>query len=407
MSWGGATDWPGRPGTTASSFGGATWESKAPGGPRRQGSERVLPSILLVIGVQIVLQVALAVWMIASEAEPDTIVRVILTGTLGYYGLVALYVMWRFAGKEITPVWSSRNTGVSALVGAGVGLGMVLPIAALLSLISGRLSSDTFTVLLASERSLARVIAGAVLLSICAPLVEEWLFRGLLAESLVSRGRWAALLVSSVMFALWHLRFAATQYYIVVGLVLCALYLRRGLVASITAHAVFNGTLLVLAVIAAHGPMHTIRTEELSLRVPAAWYESDVVTDVDELGLDLQAEPSPYEELNIRGPTRALLTIFHVDGPQMRADANALARVLRNPSFDPELGELEIDRSTVFTTAFPAGPAVRALGNMDGRRAEVVFFPREGRVWTLLLKTAGSYRAAKDFEEILPSVRLG
>ena len=80
----------------------------------------MIPSILLVVAIQLVIQIPLAVWMIAGHAETDTVVRVVIGGTLAYYGLVAAFVLWRFGGKEISPVWSSQRAGPSALVGVGM-----------------------------------------------------------------------------------------------------------------------------------------------------------------------------------------------------------------------------------------------------------------------------------------------
>lgn len=393
--------WPGAP-ASSGGFGSSRWETVAPGGPRRRGSERVIPSILLIVGVQLVVQIPLAVWMIASDAETDTIVRVVIVGTLAFYGLVAAFVLWRFGGKEITPVWSSKRALPSALIGVGIGLAMVVPIAALLSLISGRVASDAFALLIASERSTGRIIAAAVLLMVCAPLVEEWLFRGLLAESLRERGRWAALLVSSLLFAIWHLRFAATQYYIVVGLVLAALYLRRGLVASMSAHATFNGTLLLIAVLATHAGAHTIENRNVSLRAPATWRESDAA---EQFGAFDTAPLVRGAELAVRGPTRALLVVFQ-QPTQGTVAADRVAAIVRQSALEASVEDLTPDRSTVRVAAIPAGRAVRFLGSVHHHRAEVVLVPRFGRLWTVVLRTQGSYRAARDFENILKTLSL-
>jgi hypothetical protein len=277
---------------------------------------------------------------------------------------------------------------------------MVVPISALLSLLSGRVASDAFALLVASERSTGRLIAAAVLMVVCAPLVEEWLFRGLLAESLRDRGRWAALLVSSLLFAIWHLRFAATQYYIVVGLVLASLYLRRGLVASMSAHATFNGTLLLLAVLASHLGPHTVETGDISLRVPATWQEDGATTaNLDPLS---DSTDTVAPELALRGPTRALLSVFYEQSSASTGDVlKALERRARQGSLRTPVTDLEVDTSSVFLADLPTGRALRVLGHINGRRAEVVIVPKPQRVWTLVLRTAGSYRATKDFEQIL------
>src|SRR5437660_8144318 len=98
MAWTSGGNWPGRPPSAAPGFGSQGWQTTAPGGPKRHGSERVIPSILLVVAIQLVVQIPLAVWMIAGRAETATVVRVGIAGTLAYSGLVAAFVLWRFGG---------------------------------------------------------------------------------------------------------------------------------------------------------------------------------------------------------------------------------------------------------------------------------------------------------------------
>lgn len=85
---------------------------------------------------------------------------------------------------------------------------------------------------------------------VAAPLVEELLFRGLLLRWI--QGRWGttvAVLVSSVLFGLWHGNLAASLPLAVVGVVLALLYVRTGnLWAAIWLHAGFNAIMLGMEV---------------------------------------------------------------------------------------------------------------------------------------------------------------
>lgn len=78
--------------------------------------------------------------------------------------------------------------------------------------------------------------------------------------------------MSSAAFSVAHLRFAQFRYYVALSLVLGWLYWRRGLVASVAAHACFNGMLVVAAVAASHGSPVVLFGGGASITVPAAWH---------------------------------------------------------------------------------------------------------------------------------------
>jgi membrane protease YdiL (CAAX protease family) len=91
-------------------------------------------------------------------------------------------------------------------------------------------------------------LGGAVvlllLLAVVAPVVEELLYRGLLLGWLVTwMPQWAALLVSSVVFAAAHLQLVQFPGLVIAGLTFGALAVRSGrLGPAIAAHMAFNAT---------------------------------------------------------------------------------------------------------------------------------------------------------------------
>ncbi|REU68947.1 CPBP family intramembrane glutamic endopeptidase, partial [Mycobacterium tuberculosis] len=75
-----------------------------------------------------------------------------------------------------------------------------------------------------------------------APLCEEIIYRGLLWGAVDRRwGRWAALVVTTVVFALAHLEFARAPLLVVVAIpIALARFYSGGLLASIVTHQVTN-----------------------------------------------------------------------------------------------------------------------------------------------------------------------
>ncbi|MEE6178264.1 CPBP family intramembrane glutamic endopeptidase [Mycobacterium sp. 050134] len=100
--------------------------------------------------------------------------------------------------------------------------------------------------------------AGAVLLivAVVGPFCEEIVFRGLLWGAVEQRwGRWAALVVSTLVFALAHLELTRAPLLLVVAIpIALARWYSGGLLASIVAHQVTNflpGVVLMLSLLGA------------------------------------------------------------------------------------------------------------------------------------------------------------
>lgn len=87
------------------------------------------------------------------------------------------------------------------------------------------------------------------------PILEEWIFRGILLEEIAHRShsRWLGVALSAVVFALFHLSNPGTYPAFAVpligaGILLGACYLYSGLAGAIIAHNAYNSILVILAI---------------------------------------------------------------------------------------------------------------------------------------------------------------
>src|SRR5205807_7570966 len=165
------------------------------------------------------------------------------------------------------------------------------------SLAVHHLAGDAAVNAIVSEGSLVRILAALALFVVIGPVIEELVFRAVVAESLRSRGTGAAVLASSFLFALAHLRPASLVYYTLIGAVLGRLYFRYGLKSSISAHAAFNGCLVAAAIISVLGPAKTYTVDGATLQLPANWKKVSA------------AQTGPVQ-LALRGPSGSELIVL-------------------------------------------------------------------------------------------------
>ncbi|MHB8781008.1 MAG: CPBP family intramembrane glutamic endopeptidase, partial [Candidatus Geothermincolia bacterium] len=158
------------------------------------------------------------------------------------------------ASLGLTKRRAGRNAALG-LLGGIVGLIANVIIAAFVTLLLDALRVE-------AERPEQVTVAGVpawqlvitiLVVVLIAPIVEEILFRGILYPALRKRsGIGAAVLASSVLFAVLHLNWIAFLPLTAVGVVLALLYEWRGsLVAPIVAHAVNNGIVMAVALLLA------------------------------------------------------------------------------------------------------------------------------------------------------------
>ena len=99
---------------------------------------------------------------------------------------------------------------------------------------------------------LAANLLGLSAIVIVAPVTEEWFFRGLLLRRLTLKwGTAPGVVISSLAFGLMHTDIIGATFF---GIVMCALYARRGyLWAPVIAHAANNAIAAGFVVLGAHG----------------------------------------------------------------------------------------------------------------------------------------------------------
>ena len=156
-------------------------------------------------------------------------------------------------GQALPGLGSWRSAGVGALFGVG-GLLLTLPAAAVWIVIVGEDANSAVGNAFGDVRGTWgwAVIVFAVVV-IVAPVCEEIVYRGLLWGAVDRRwGRWPALLVTTVVFAVAHLEWTRAPLLLVVALPIGLARLYGGnLAASIVAHQVTNllpGLVLMLSV---------------------------------------------------------------------------------------------------------------------------------------------------------------
>jgi membrane protease YdiL (CAAX protease family) len=352
---------------------------------------RALRLVVVSIGLGVVMQIVALALAHVKSLEPETLIRYDIVLTLGLYAAVTVLIV-----RQITPSvrlrWGEGPLFMRIAVGAVVGVVISLALLGLVSAASGHLQSDPRIMLLMSEGDPTHILVAVFLTCLAAPLVEETLFRGLLLESLLPRGRRLALFTSAAAFAVWHLNVASLVYYFALGAALGSLYLRRGMAGSMAAHAGFNGVLTIAAIFAVLTPSHVITVGALSLDTPRGWSQHAIT-----------AEPLHDAEAFLVGPSDAELAV--VPGPEVGAlDPQQIANRMRNDAL-PSTPETFVDHTSVREIAVPAGVVVEEDVTVSGRAGIIAVVDVGGQLDELVFFGAGSAKATADFTNILESLR--
>jgi membrane protease YdiL (CAAX protease family) len=135
----------------------------------------------------------------------------------------------------------ARPRDVAVGLGAGVAAQLAIGVVYWLSRVD---ADDPARELTGKGSGLGGALVLLLLLAVVAPLIEELLYRGLLLGWLVTlMPQWAALLVSSLVFAAAHLQLVQFPGLVIAGLTFGALAVRSGrLGPAIAAHMAFNAT---------------------------------------------------------------------------------------------------------------------------------------------------------------------
>jgi membrane protease YdiL (CAAX protease family) len=98
-----------------------------------------------------------------------------------------------------------------------------------------------------SRNELTKLMGAAILIVFLAPLGEEMVFRGIAYTALRQRGKWRALIVTSLLFAVAHMQVIHFIPIFLIGLVLAYLFERTGsLKPAIALHMLVNLILMIL-----------------------------------------------------------------------------------------------------------------------------------------------------------------
>lgn len=176
--------------------------------------------------------------------QTATLALAVAVPTLAAAGLALLIARVRGNGPraDFRMHWSWRDWGIGVAFGI-CGLFVTLPAAMLYSSITGPEANSAVGEVFGGVRASWPVaVLVFVVIVVVGPVCEEVIYRGLLWGALEQRwGRWVALAVSTVVFALAHLEFARFPLLLVIAVPLAlARFFTNGLLAGIAAHQVTN-----------------------------------------------------------------------------------------------------------------------------------------------------------------------
>lgn len=328
------------------------------------------------------------------QIEPSTAIRYSLIGTLAFYVVILLIVLYQMRLPLKPLVWSRAQHPIPPiLIGLGVGAGTAGLVIGFQSWRAGRLRTDDFSQLVVSEHDVVRTAVVFLLLCVAAPVVEEILFRGVLFEWLSHRDVQMALTVSGLAFALWHWRLNlwSIVYYAAIGGTLARLYFKRGLLSSMAGHAAFNGTLLAVAISLSMAAGPHVSAGGVAFTAPQGWKSVEAHTDQASL---------------IAGPSGSLVGVVDAGLPGAAPDPQRLADEINSGDAAQAFASLGGTFRTAYVSELPSGPAVIVPWEIQGQSGQLVYVLADGHATLLMFQSGGSARATKDFAHMLNTLRV-
>ena len=366
-----------------------TFPSHVPEVATRYGKNPIPRTVVKAILLGVVLQVVAFGLTRALHLQSPTAVALGLGLTISFYLLVLSLVQGRLFDSAVKPVWHIGPPGTALVIGITVGALQAAFVVLASSAVAGHVSSDASATMAFAQGGLVRIGALLIVMVVCAPFIEELLFRGLLAESMRPRGRGAAIWLSALAFALWHLRPDAIRYYLLCGALLGLLYWKRGLVCSMAAHATFNGMLVLVAALSLSGPAHPVTAAGVSLSAPASWRQ-------------VTATASPTD-LELRNPSGAQMFVHRLAGGVSVDPAVLTSGMNAAPALGPGV---TIKAGTVHAVQYPGGAGAAVTVDDNGHEADaVVLGSPQGSVLVELV-TGGNPNAHAQFNAMLQSLQL-
>ncbi|HEX3908771.1 MAG TPA: type II CAAX endopeptidase family protein [Mycobacteriales bacterium] len=363
---------------------------------RRDGrllDRRALRLVAIAIGLGGVMQIAGILIGKDTNLEPSVLIGIDIVMTLTFYGVIGGIVV-----SQITPSirlrWGDGSLVVRLLTGLVLGASLSGVLLFLVSTAVGHLSPDPRFLLLMSEGDPTHIVLVVLITCVAAPLVEETLFRGLLLEALLPRGKGLAIVGSALAFAIWHFIPGAIVYYGFMGAGFAAIYLKRGLATSMAAHAGFNGVLTIAAITIVLAPAHVVSAGPVSFTAPGGWSSAapDPAETSSAAPLDLHG-PSGAEVVVLPLLSRNALTADEIEA-RLQTDDGVLSSSLGGPATNPH--EIEL----------PIGTAVEVDIDIRGHHGDAVLVPDSGGAFEVVFLNAGSVKATEDFGRMLDSMHL-
>jgi membrane protease YdiL (CAAX protease family) len=359
----------------------------------RAARSSVLRTALLAIGIGVVGLVGVSM---AVDRSHDTLARqfaVALSSALLVYSAVSALVISQLWRGRVRPHFAEGSPFVAVIAGLASGAAAGFAVGGLISLLSGHVSSDKNMLAIVFEGDHMQIIVVTLIAVVVAPLVEEMLFRGLLVESLRSRGKYAAILGGAVAFSFWHLRPGSLEYYVLMGFLFGYLYWRFGLAGSMSAHAAFNGVLALLAFIAIGSSTIISSASGVSMQAPAGWREVHEET----LGaiplppnLDL-ATSSPFGAVFFMGHT----TVAATPGAEFAPEATL-----------PSRDSVPSGATDVRTLTVAGSTALRYTLTHDNAQLTFVVIPHGSRRYLALLVAPLDNKTERDLSQMLSTLKL-
>lgn len=184
----------------------------------------------------------------AADDVPNKLTWTITMGQLFGYVLILVVVVRllpRLSARSFTEIgWRRLNARalVAALVGAVAMYAVTFIVTGIQFLFTHSRPHESIVALFYSTQDPALIAALAVIATIVAPVVEEFVFRGFLFNAVLRYAPvWAAAAISGLLFGLAHFSPSALAPLACSGIVLAYVYYVSGsLTASMITHAVFN-----------------------------------------------------------------------------------------------------------------------------------------------------------------------
>ncbi|MCG3176247.1 MAG: hypothetical protein MOGMAGMI_01193 [Candidatus Omnitrophica bacterium] len=222
---------------------------------RRRDVGEAFVMILFVEAALVTVQAILSIVIDLRALGSDFL---LMANSLARNVLVAAYVILLVRRRYAQPVSDLGLAGPGAVRGVGVGLAAyvaalpllfltLLAMAALTQALSYEPEPQKVVQIYMKESAERHLPFFTLFVAVLGPMIEEVFFRGFAYPALKARhGAAAAMLGSSIIFAIVHLNLAAFVPIVLLGVFLAYLYERTGsLVPSMAAHATHN-TIMVL-----------------------------------------------------------------------------------------------------------------------------------------------------------------